>query len=70
VVRRVAARKAEAVENAVYDPKAVNPRRKAAVDTQTPAELLDVIEARGAEVAAALATLRRLTAAAAETRRA
>jgi type I restriction enzyme M protein len=55
---REATSKAEAVENAVYDLKAVNPNRKANVDTRTPDELLDLIEAKGREIAAALAVLR------------
>ena len=45
-----------------YDLKAVNPNAKAAVDTRTPGELLDEIEARGREVDAAIARLRRLLA--------
>jgi type I restriction enzyme M protein len=57
---REAANKAEGIENAVYDLKAVNPHRKATADTRTPAELLDLIEAKGREVAAALVELRRL----------
>ncbi len=59
---REAARKAESIENAVYDLKAVNPHRKVVVDTRTPAELLDLIDAKGAEVAASLASLRKLNA--------
>jgi type I restriction enzyme M protein len=55
---REATAKAEAIENAVYDLEAVNPNRKAVVDTRTPAELLDLIEAKGKEVAEALAALR------------
>lgn len=55
---REATAKADAIENAVYDLKAVNPNRKAAADTRTPAELLDLIEAKGHEIAAALAALR------------
>jgi len=55
---REASAKADSIESAVYDLKAVNPNRKAEVDTRTPAELLDVIEARGAEVAKAIAELR------------
>ncbi len=54
--------KAKAIEDAVYNLKAVNPNAKAEEDTRTPAELLDVIEAKGLEVAAALAGLRRLSA--------
>jgi type I restriction enzyme M protein len=56
---REAANKAESIENAIYDLKAVNPHRKAAVDTRTPTELLDLIEAKGREVAESLAALRR-----------
>ena len=56
---REAANKADSIENAVYDLKAVNPHRKADVDTRTPRELLDLIEAKGREVAEALAVLRR-----------
>ncbi len=55
---REAANKAQAIEDAVYDLKAVNPNRKAEVDTRTPGELLDLIEAKGKEVAEALAALR------------
>ena len=42
------------------DLKAVNPHRKSAGDTRTPAEPLDTIAASGAAVAAALAELRGL----------
>ena len=55
---REAANKAESIENAVYDLKAVNPHRKAVVDARTPAELLDLIKQKGREVAEALAVLR------------
>lgn len=55
---REAANKAEAIENAVYDLKAVNPHRKAEVDTRTPAELLDLIESKGRQISEALASLR------------
>jgi type I restriction enzyme M protein len=58
---REAASKAEDLENAVYDLKAVNPHRKADVDHRTPMELLDLIESRGRDVAEALAALRSLT---------
>jgi len=51
--------KAEEIENAVYDLKAVNPNAKAEEDKRTPEQLLDVIEAKGREIAAALAVLRR-----------
>ena len=43
-----------------FDLKAVNPNRKADEDTRTPEELLDLIEAKGREVAEALAMLRAL----------
>jgi type I restriction enzyme M protein len=56
-VRDLAA-KAKEIEDAVYDLKAVNPYRKADVDERTPEELLDIIEAKGQEVAEALASLR------------
>ena len=48
-----------AIEAKNYDLKAVNPHARSAADTRTPAELLDLIEAKGREVAAALAELRR-----------
>jgi type I restriction enzyme M protein len=43
-----------------YDLKAVNPHAKADEDTRTPAELLDLIEEKGREVAEAVAALREL----------
>lgn len=61
-VGRDATKKDEAIENAVYDLKAVNPNRNAEVDKRTPTELMDVIEAKGAEIAEALAGLRKLNA--------
>ncbi len=51
--------KAEAIEQAAFDLKAVNPNRKSEEDTRTPAELLALIEAKGREVTAALARLRK-----------
>lgn len=45
-------------EDAVCDLKAVNPNRKPKVDTGTPEELLDIIEAKGKEIAEVLAMLR------------
>ncbi|OGG48999.1 MAG: hypothetical protein A3F84_14275 [Candidatus Handelsmanbacteria bacterium RIFCSPLOWO2_12_FULL_64_10] len=51
--------RAEAIDNAVYDLKAVNPNAKKDEDTRTPEELLNFIEAKGKEVAEALAALRR-----------
>lgn len=51
--------KAKEIEDAVYDLKAVNPNRKPVVDTRTPEELLDLIEAKGREIVEALAVLRK-----------
>ncbi|MBI5809746.1 MAG: N-6 DNA methylase [Deltaproteobacteria bacterium] len=50
--------KAKEIEDAVYDLKAVNPHKKPVVDTRTPEELLDIIEAKGREIAEAFASLR------------
>lgn len=50
--------KADAIESAVYDLKAVNPNVKSEADTRTPAELIALIEAKGREVTAALAMLK------------
>jgi type I restriction enzyme M protein len=52
------AAKAKEIEDAVYDLKAVNPNRKPDVDDRTSEELMDIIEAKGREVAEALAALR------------
>ncbi|MCX5977357.1 MAG: N-6 DNA methylase [Coprothermobacterota bacterium] len=52
------AAKAKEIDDAVYDLKAVNPHKKPDVDERTPEELMDIIEAKGREVAEALATLR------------
>lgn len=52
--------KAQAIEDAVYDLKAVNPNAKSVEDTRTPEELLDLIESKGREVAEALSALRAL----------
>jgi type I restriction enzyme M protein len=60
---REAMNRADDVDNAVYDLKAVNPHRKVHVDQRTPAQLLDLIEAKGIEVAAAIAALRTMTSA-------
>ncbi len=48
----------EDLEAKNYDLKAVNPNAKNEADTRTPEELLDIIEAKGREVAEALAVLR------------
>ena len=53
----------EAIEARNFDLKAVNPNAKSTEDTRTPSELLDIIEAQGREVDAAIAELRRLLAA-------
>ena len=58
---REATSKADDIENAVYDLKAVNPHRKSEIDRRTPAELLDLVEAKGVEIAEALKKLRALT---------
>ena len=50
------------IETKNFDLKAVNPNRKGTADTRTPTELLDVIEAKGQEVASAVAKLRALLA--------
>lgn len=52
--------KAQSIEDAVYDLKAVNPNRASDEDTRTPAELLDYIDRKGREADAALARLRSL----------
>ncbi len=57
---REASGKAQAIEDAVYDLKAVNPREKKAADTRTPAQLLEAIAERGKEVDEALERLRAL----------
>ncbi|MGI9321944.1 MAG: N-6 DNA methylase, partial [Pseudomonadales bacterium] len=51
--------KATDIENAVYDLKAVNPNRKAVVDTRTPEELLAIIEEKGKEIDSVLEALRK-----------
>lgn len=48
------------IEAKNYDLKAVNPNVKVKQDSRTPEELLDIIEAKGREVAEALALLRTL----------
>lgn len=53
--------KAQEIEDAAYDLKAVNPHRVIEVDQRTPAELLDAIAQKGREADAALERLRRLT---------
>lgn len=48
------------IEEKNYDLKAVNPNKVEEVDTRTPDELLDIIEAKGKEIQEALAMLREL----------
>ena len=50
----------EEIEARRFDLKAVNPNAKSTEDPRTPEELLNIIEARGREVDAAMATLRGL----------
>lgn len=59
---READAKAQGIEDAIYDLKAVNPREVKQVDTRTPAQLLEAIAAKGQAVDAALAQLRALLA--------
>lgn len=49
--------KAKEIEDAVYDLKAVNPHRIQAVDTRTPEELIELIKAKGQEIAEVLKAL-------------
>ncbi len=57
---REAMTRAQAIDDAVYDLKAVNPHEKKETDTRTPAELLEAIAAKGREVDAAMERLRSL----------
>jgi type I restriction enzyme M protein len=50
--------KAKEIEDAVYDLKAINPHKRPVVDTRTPEELMQIIEAKGREVSEALKLLR------------
>ena len=59
-VARVATAKAQGIEDAIYDIKAVNPRERKATDTRSPAQLLNAIDAKGREVEDALGRLRSL----------
>lgn len=56
--RRELAAKAKEIEDAVYDIKAVNPNRRPSEDSRTPEDLMEIIEAKGREIAEALARLR------------
>lgn len=51
------------IEARRFDLKAVNPNARSTEDTRTPEELLDIIEAKGREVDAAIGELRMLLAA-------
>ncbi len=55
---RELAAKAKEREDAVYDLKAVNPNKKPEVDERTPEQLIEIIEAKGREITAALSLLR------------
>lgn len=57
---REATARAQAIDDAVYDLKAINPRERKTTDTRTPKELLDAITKKGLEVEAALERLRAL----------
>jgi type I restriction enzyme M protein len=54
------ASKAQAIEDAVFDLKAVNPNVKIEEDKRTPSEIITAIEACGSEIGAALAQLKGL----------
>lgn len=57
---REAQAKANAIDAAVYDLKAVNPNVIAKVDTRTPKEIIASIEAHGKTVASALTRLKKM----------
>ncbi len=59
---REAAAKAAAIENAVYDLKAVNPHRVVEEDKRTSLEIIQAIEEKGREATAALSRLQALLA--------
>ncbi|HCN78830.1 MAG TPA: N-6 DNA methylase [Verrucomicrobiales bacterium] len=52
--------KAQTIEDAAFDLKAVNPNAKSTEDTRSSAELMDLIETKGMEVLELLGTLRSL----------
>jgi type I restriction enzyme M protein len=54
-------RRADGLEDSVYDLKAVNPNAETDVDDRTPEELMQIIEQKGQEVQDALAALRALS---------
>jgi type I restriction enzyme M protein len=49
------------IETKRYDLKAINPNARSVEDTRTPEQLLDLIEAKGKEVADAVVKLREVT---------
>jgi type I restriction enzyme M protein len=57
---REAQSKADAIDAAVFDLKAVNPNAIVKIDARTPDEVIESIDAQGKIVAKALATLRKL----------
>lgn len=59
-VARDASSKAQAIEDAIYDLKAVNPKERELGDVRTPIQLLEAIETKGREVDEALSRLRQL----------
>ena len=54
--------KGDAIENAAYDLKAVNPNRVTKEDKRTPTQLLEFIDAKGREADGALKRLQKLVA--------
>ena len=54
--------KAQTIEDAVYDLKAVNPNKVDTSDKRTPTQLLEVIKSKGEDADAALARLRAMIA--------
>ena len=59
---REALAKGDAIENAAYDLKAVNPNRVTKEDKRTPTQLLEFIDAKGREADGALKRLQKLVA--------
>ncbi|MHB8910984.1 MAG: hypothetical protein ACYDAA_19075 [Syntrophales bacterium] len=57
---REAQSKADSIDAAVFDLKAVNPNTVVKMDSRTPAEVIENIEAQGKIVGAALARLKAL----------
>ncbi|MDO9227700.1 MAG: N-6 DNA methylase [Pseudomonadota bacterium] len=59
---REAAAKAQSIEDAAYDIKAVNPNAKADTDARSSADLIEIITTQGREVTAALDRLKSISA--------